>query len=75
VGAAEVVQGLALAVPVTGLPENRQRLPVAADGLLKPPQLPVGGAEVAQGPALGGAVPARRVAASAASWTVSRSSR
>jgi hypothetical protein len=37
VGDAEVAQGPALAVPVTGLPENRQRLLAVADGLLKPP--------------------------------------
>ena len=45
VGVAEVAQGLALAVPVAGLPEDHQRLLVAADGLLKPPQPGVGDAE------------------------------
>src|ERR1700731_1327884 len=44
VSEAEVVQGLALAVPVTGRPEDRHGLLAAVDGLIKPPQLPVGGA-------------------------------
>ena len=38
-------------MPVAGLLEDRQRLLVAVNGLLKPPQLPVGQAEIAQGPA------------------------
>lgn len=50
VGVDEVVQGLALAVPVAGLPHDRQRLLVAADGLIELPQLLVGVAEVVQDP-------------------------
>jgi hypothetical protein len=51
-GEAEVSQGLALAVPVAGLPPDRQCFLVVAGGLLEPPQLPVDLAEVVQGLAL-----------------------
>jgi len=46
---AEEGQNRTLAISVAGLPEERQRLLAAADGLLKPPQLPIGDAEVGQG--------------------------
>ncbi len=53
IGVAEVGQVPALAVPVVGLPLDRQRLLIAVDGRLKPPQLPVGVLEDVQGAALG----------------------
>lgn len=48
----EMVQGPAFPVPVAGLPKDRKSLLVAVDGLLEPPQFPVGSAEVGQGRAL-----------------------
>jgi hypothetical protein len=42
---------------VTGAAHGCRRFPPAVDGLVDPPQLRVGVAEVAQGLALGGAVP------------------